>query len=68
MGMSNSFMSLGRIAGPLVAGFIFNLNLILPFISGAVVMLSGVIASLVWLRGDAPANSVGEGAKQTSIS
>jgi len=68
MGMSNSFMSLGRIAGPLVAGFIFNLNLILPFVSGAVVMPFGFAASLVWLKGEALANSVGEGAKQTSIS
>jgi DHA1 family multidrug resistance protein-like MFS transporter len=68
MGLSNAFMSLGRIAGPLVAGFVFDLNLILPFVSGAVVMLSGVIASLVWLRGDASASSIGEGAEQTSIS
>jgi len=68
MGLSNSFMSLGRIAGPLLAGFVFDLKLILPFVSGAAVMLSGFISSLVWLKGEAPINSIGEGAKQTSIS
>jgi DHA1 family multidrug resistance protein-like MFS transporter len=55
MGLSNSFMSLGRIAGPLLAGFALDLNLILPFISGAVIMLIGFFFSLFWLRGDEPA-------------
>jgi DHA1 family multidrug resistance protein-like MFS transporter len=68
MGLSNSFMSLGRIAGPLWAGFVFDLNLILPFISGAVVMLVGFIVSLVWLRGDVTANPIQEGIDQTTIS
>lgn len=54
MGLSNSFMSLGRIAGPLWAGFALDLSLVLPFISGAVVMLIGFIASVIWLRGDTP--------------
>ncbi len=61
-------MSLGRIAGPLLAGFVFDLNLILPFISGAVVMLFGFLSSLVLLKGEAPAKSIGEGAEQTPIS
>jgi DHA1 family multidrug resistance protein-like MFS transporter len=68
MGLSNSFMSLGRIAGPLLAGFVFDLNLILPFISGAVVMLFGFIASLIWLRGDAPTHAIPEGADRTTLS
>lgn len=68
MGLSNSFMSLGRIAGPLWAGFVLDLNMILPFISGAVVMLIGFIVSLVWLRGDVPANPIQEGVDQTTIS
>ena len=68
MGLSNSFMSLGRIAGPLLAGFVFDLNLILPFISGALVMLFGFFASLIWLRGDAPTHAIPEGADQTTLS
>jgi DHA1 family multidrug resistance protein-like MFS transporter len=46
MGMSNSFMSLGRIVGPLWAGFAFDLKIIYPYISGAVVMLVGFVVSL----------------------
>ena len=68
MGLSNSFMSLGRIAGPLWAGFVFDLNLILPFISGAAVMLIGFIVSLVWLRGDVPAAPIHKGGDLTANS
>jgi DHA1 family multidrug resistance protein-like MFS transporter len=31
MGLNNSFVSLGRIAGPSLAGFLFDLNYSLPF-------------------------------------
>jgi DHA1 family multidrug resistance protein-like MFS transporter len=46
MGLSNSFMSLGRIAGPLLAGILFDLNLELPYLSGAVVLFLGFLVSL----------------------
>ena len=68
MGLSNSFMSLGRIAGPLWAGFVLDLNLIYPFISGAVVMSIGFIVSLVWLRGDLPATTNQKGVDQATLS
>lgn len=35
MGMAESFMSMGRIIGPLWAGLIFDVNLHLPYLSGA---------------------------------
>jgi DHA1 family multidrug resistance protein-like MFS transporter len=54
MGLSNSFMSLGRIIGPLWAGFVFDLNLIYPYITGAVTMLVGFIISIIWLKRDEP--------------
>jgi DHA1 family multidrug resistance protein-like MFS transporter len=54
MGLSNSFMSLGRIAGPLWAGFVFDINFIFPYISGAVIMAVGFLVSLFWLRDDEP--------------
>jgi DHA1 family multidrug resistance protein-like MFS transporter len=47
MGLSNSFMSLGRIVGPLWAGFVFDINYDYPYISGAVIMLIGFLISLV---------------------
>ena len=46
MGLSNAFISLGRIIGPLVAGVIFDVNIILPYLVGAGVMLVGVAISL----------------------
>jgi len=55
MGLSNSFISLGRIVGPLWGGFILDVHLDYPYISGAVLMGVGFLASLVWVRGDRPA-------------
>ncbi len=34
MGIAESYMSLGRIMGPLWGGAIFDVNLLLPFLSG----------------------------------
>ena len=50
MGLNNSFMSLGRIIGPLWAGTMFDINLSWPYISGAVVMAILFVASLIWLQ------------------
>lgn len=56
MGLSNSFMSLGRIAGPLWAGNALDLNLAYPFLTGAFIMLAAGVASLFYLtRKERPA-------------
>jgi DHA1 family multidrug resistance protein-like MFS transporter len=49
MGLSNSFMSLGRIIGPIWAGFIFDLNPDYPYLSGSLFMFVGFLLSLKWL-------------------
>jgi len=49
MGLSNAFMSLGRIIGPLWAGNVLDINLNYPFITGAAIMLFAFIASLFFL-------------------
>jgi MFS transporter, DHA1 family, multidrug resistance protein len=49
MGLNNSFMSLGRVVGPLWAGAALDMNLKFPFITGALVMLIGFVASLYYL-------------------
>ena len=49
MGVSNSFISLGRIVGPLLGGLVFDIDLALPFATGAVVMLLGFFVALRWL-------------------
>ncbi len=51
MGLNNSFMSLGRIAGPIWAGTVLDINLSYPYITGAFIMALGFIASLIFLRG-----------------
>lgn len=48
MGISNSFMSLGRIIGPLVGGLVFDINLHLPSIGGALMLFAGFV--LAWAR------------------
>jgi DHA1 family multidrug resistance protein-like MFS transporter len=54
MGLSNSFMSLGRIVGPVWAGFIFDVNVDYPYLSGSLIMFIGFLASLLWIRQEAP--------------
>jgi DHA1 family multidrug resistance protein-like MFS transporter len=46
MGLNNSFISLGRIAGPLLGGFVFDFHWGLPFAGGALFMLAGLLVSL----------------------
>jgi DHA1 family multidrug resistance protein-like MFS transporter len=50
MGLSNSFISLGRIFGPLLGGLVFDLNWGLPFVCGSVVMLIGFLVSQRWVK------------------
>jgi DHA1 family multidrug resistance protein-like MFS transporter len=49
MGLNNSFNSLGRVVGPIWAGFAFDMNYDLPYLSGAVIMFAGFLASLAWV-------------------
>lgn len=46
LGLSNSFMSLGRSVGPLLAGFLFDFNINLPYLTGGLVFLIGFFASM----------------------
>ncbi len=50
LGLNNSFMSLGRSIGPLTAGFLFDRNNSLPYITGGLVMLLGFITSMWKLK------------------
>jgi len=49
MGLANSFMSLGRIVGPIWAGLIFDVNINYPYMTGSLAMLIAFFVSLVWL-------------------
>ena len=49
MGLSNSFISLGRIVGPIWGGVALDINSGLPYLSGAVIMFVGFGMSMIWL-------------------
>lgn len=49
MGLNNSFNSLGRVVGPIWAGFAFDVEHSLPYLSGMAVMFVGFLLSLVWV-------------------
>jgi DHA1 family multidrug resistance protein-like MFS transporter len=57
MGLNNSFMSLGRIVGPLWAGFTFDLGIQLPYYSGAFIMMLGLAISVLSLNSELPESS-----------
>ena len=60
MGLSNSFMSLGRIVGPIWAGLLFDVHVNYPYLSGSVIMLVGFLISLVWVA-QRPRGAAGTG-------
>jgi DHA1 family multidrug resistance protein-like MFS transporter len=49
MGLNDAAMSLGRVLGPVWAGFVFDLNVEYPYLTGAAIMFLGCLASLIWL-------------------
>jgi DHA1 family multidrug resistance protein-like MFS transporter len=50
MGLNSAASSLGRVAGPLWAGYLYDLDLAYPFISGAASLMVGLVVSLLGLR------------------
>jgi DHA1 family multidrug resistance protein-like MFS transporter len=49
MGLNNSFMSLGNVAGPILAGYVFEYQINLPYYIGAAVMLAALLSTKVWI-------------------
>ena len=49
MGLNNSFMSLGRVVGPLWAGAAFDIDLHLPYLTGAAVTFIGFVLCIFLL-------------------
>jgi len=50
MGINNSFQSLGLVAGPIWAGMVLDVNVMLPYLSGSLVMAIGVLATVIGPR------------------
>lgn len=47
MGVGNTALSLGRVIGPVWAGFAFDLNVTYPYLSGAAILALGFVISFV---------------------
>lgn len=50
MGLNNSFMSLGRVVGPSIAGALLDVNLTYPYLFGSAIMLVGFVLCLFLLH------------------
>ncbi|MEN8242510.1 MAG: MFS transporter [Chloroflexota bacterium] len=50
MGLNNSFMSLGRVVGPSLAGLLFDVNMNYPYIMGSIITLIGFVLCLFMLN------------------
>ena len=50
MGLSNSFVSLGRVAGPIYAGIVFDVNPNYPYVSGAMILIAVFVMSLFLVK------------------
>lgn len=48
MGMNNSYMSIGNVLGPLLAGLLFDVHIVYPFVLGLIVLLLTLSISIRW--------------------
>ncbi|WP_342505508.1 MFS transporter [Sporosarcina sp. FSL K6-2383] len=48
MGMNNAYMSIGNVLGPLLAGLLFDVHILYPFILGLVVLVMTMFLSMKW--------------------
>lgn len=50
LGLNSSFMSLGRFTGPLLAGFLFDIRVTLPYLVGSLIMFLGYLFVQIKLK------------------
>ncbi|WP_075617199.1 MFS transporter [Paenisporosarcina indica] len=50
MGMNNAYMSIGNVVGPLLAGVLYDVNILYPFMLGFVVLGVTMLVSILWQR------------------
>ncbi|MEK4426796.1 MFS transporter [Solibacillus sp. FSL K6-1523] len=48
MGMNNAYMSIGNILGPLLAGALYDIRILLPFIAGLIILILTTIFTFMW--------------------
>ncbi|AQU80630.1 MULTISPECIES: MFS transporter [Planococcus] len=57
MGMNNAYMSIGNVIGPLLAGVLYDINIVYPFILGLIMLLITLLITTAWQRSRAAKNS-----------
>lgn len=50
MGMNNAYMSIGNILGPTLAGLLYDVNIIYPFILGLILLVVTLFATILWQK------------------
>lgn len=48
MGMNNAYMSIGNVLGPLLAGLLYDVYIVFPFVLGLIVLVVTMIGSIMW--------------------
>lgn len=48
MGMNNAYMSIGNIMGPLLAGALYDIDILYPFIAGLIILVLTIIFTFMW--------------------
>ena len=48
MGMNNAYMSIGNILGPLLAGALYDIQILYPFIAGLIILIGTTIFTFMW--------------------
>lgn len=51
MGMNNAYMSIGNIAGPLMAGALYDVHILYPFIAGLLILVGTIVFTFMWKKG-----------------
>jgi DHA1 family multidrug resistance protein-like MFS transporter len=49
-GMNNAYMSIGNMVGPALAGILFDVNMGLPYVVGAIIVMICFVISIRWAR------------------
>lgn len=50
MGMNNAYMSIGNVLGPALAGMLYDVNIIYPFILGLILLVLTLGTTIIWQK------------------
>jgi MFS transporter, DHA1 family, multidrug resistance protein len=50
MGMNNAYMSIGNVLGPTLAGILYDVKIIYPFILGLILLVLTLVTTVVWQK------------------